>query len=390
MKYNFDEIIDRHNTDCVKYDRCQEVFGTTDILPMWVADMDFRTPGFVFDAINTRSQHPILGYSRPPEDYFSIIAQWINELHQFHVKEEWLGFLPGIVPGLSFAIQAFSESGDDIIIQPPVYHPFIHCIEKNKRNIIYNPLKVVNEKFEMDFEDLENKITDKTKLLILCNPHNPGGRIWDKATLYQLSEICDKNGIIVISDEIHSDMALPGNRHNPFAKVSEKALNNSITYMAPSKTFNMPGLITSYYIIPNDSLRRKLKSFLDKNDLSGGNIYAYAATKAVYLRGKEWRTEMLDYVQGNINFVVDFLKNNVLQIKPMNPEASFLIFLNCREMGFSTDELQKFFVEKVKIGLNDGRMFGPGGEYYMRMNLGCPRSTVVEAMNRIKTAVNKY
>ena len=388
MTYNFDEIIDRRNTNCVKHDRCLEVFGTNDLLPMWVADMDFRTPDFVFDAIAKRAEHLVLGYTAPPADYFTVISEWIKKLHNWDVKEEWMGFLPGIVPGLSFAVQAYTEAGDEIIIQPPVYHPFIHCVKKNERNLVYNPLRVLDGHFEMDFDNLEKKITAKTRLFILCNPHNPGGKVWAPETLARLAEICAKHNIMVVSDEIHSDMALPGHRHVPFASVSETARNISVTFMAPSKSFNMPGLITSYYIIPNEDLRRKLKAFLEKNDLMGGNIFAYEATKAVYLHGSEWLRQMLDYVQGNIDYVADFLKKNIPQIKPMIPEASFLLFLDCKELGFEPADLQRFFIEKLKLGLNDGCMFGPGGEYYLRMNLACPRSVVEEAMKRIN--LNKH
>lgn len=387
-KTNFDEIIDRRDTNCIKYDRCLEVFGTNDILPMWVADMDFRTPDFIFEAIEERMKHPVLGYTILPKDYFTIISNWLKDMHDWDTKEEWMGFLPGIVPGLSFAIQIFSEIGDEVIIQPPVYHPFIHCIEKNNRKIVFNPLKMVDKHFEMDFDDLEKKITDKTKMLILCNPHNPGGKIWREETLSRLADICAKNNIIVISDEIHADMTLPGYKHTPFAKVSETAKNISITYMAPSKTFNMPGLITSYYIIPNPDLRNRLQAFLDKNELLNGNIFAYEATKAAYLNGKKWLQKMLEYVQGNIDYVVDFFKQNLPQIEPIIPEASFLIFLNCKNLGLTPENLQKLFIQKIKIGMNDGRMFGPGGENYLRINVACPRSTVVEAMNRIKTTID--
>ena len=389
MNYNFDEVIDRRGSNCVKYDCCLETFGTNDILPMWVADMDFRTPDFVFDAIQKRSIHPILGYTTPPKDYFTVISNWIKNLHNWEVEENWMGFLPGIVQGLSFAVQTYTEIDDEVIIQPPVYHPFIHCVKKNNRTLVYNPLRNTGAHFEMDFDDLEKKITNKTKLFILCNPHNPGGKVWNKETLIRLSEICAKHEITVISDEIHSDMVLFGQAHTPFAKVSETAKNISVTYMAPSKSFNMPGLITSYYIIPNQNLRKKLNNFLEKNDLLGGNIFAYEATKAVYLHGKEWRRQMLEYVQGNIDYVVDFLKKNVPEINPIIPEASFLIFLNCKNLGFEPDELKKFFTEKVKVGMNDGRMFGPGGEYHLRINVACPRSTVEEAMKRIKTNTTK-
>ena len=385
MKHNFDEVIDRRGTNCVKYDFCQPIFGTDNLLPMWIADMDFRTPDFIFDAICNRSAHPVLGYSRPPHDYFCVISGWLKKMHNWEVPIEWMGFLPGIVQGLAFAVQTFSEAGDEVIIQPPVYPPFTHVVEKNDRKLVYNPLKIVNGQFEMDFDDLERKITSRTKLLILCSPHNPGGKVWRKSTLAQLAEICAKHSIIVISDEIHADMVLPNQpAHTPFAKVSETAKNISVNFMAPSKLFNMPGLISSYYIIPNAELREKFFRFLDKNDLVNGNVFAYEATKSGYLNGEEWRKQMLEYVQGNINYVVDFLAKNLPKIKPMIPEASFLIFLDCTELGLSPDELNRFFVEKVKIGMNDGRMFGPGGDHFLRMNVGCPRVVIEEAMRRMK------
>ena len=385
MNYNFDEVIDRRGTNCVKYDFCYPAFGTNDLLPMWIADMDFRTPDFIFEAVSKRSAHPLLGYSRPPHDYFCVISNWIRKLHNWETREEWMGFIPGIVQGLSFAVQIFSEAGDEVIIQPPVYQPFIHCVEKNDRKLVYNPLKIVNGQFEMDFDDLEQKITPKTKLLILCSPHNPGGRVWSKTALAQLAEICAKNDIVVVSDEIHADMVLPNQpAHTPFAKVSETAKNISVTFMAPSKLFNMPGLISSYFIIPNVKLREKFFQFLEKNDLINGNIFAYEATKSAYLHGSEWRRQMLEYVQGNIDYVVDFLAQHLPKIKPMIPEASFLIFLDCTELKLSPDELNRLFVEKIKIGLNDGRMFGPGGDYFLRMNVGCPRSVIEEAMERFK------
>lgn len=387
MKYNFDELIDRSNTDCLKLECCEEMFGTCDLLPMWVADMDFETPPFIFEAIQERVNHPVLGYTIPPKNYYTVIAEWIKSQHQWEVKEEWLGFLPGIVPGLSFSVQIFTELGDEVIIQPPVYHPFQHVIKKNGRKVVYNPLKVVDDKFEMDLDDLEKKITPKTKLLFLCNPHNPGGKVWGKEALTRLADICHKHGIIVVSDEIHADMTLCGYKHVPFASVSEKAAEITVTYMAPSKAFNMPGLISSYYVISNPDLKNKLQDFLNRNELFGGNIFAYAATVAAYQQGKEWLEQMLAYVKENMIYVIEYLKNNIPQIKPVLPEASFLIFLNCKDLGLKEDDLSQFFIHKAKLGLNDGRMFGPGGENHMRMNLACPRSIVEDAMQRLEKAV---
>jgi len=389
MNYNFDEIIDRHHTDAVKIERCKAVFGTEDLIPLWVADMDFRTPEFIFEAIRERCEHPILGYTMSPTYFYPVLINWIKDHHQWDVKREWVGFLQGIVPGIAFAVQAFSEPGDQVIIQPPVYHPFIHVVKKNNRQLIYNQLKVENGKFEMDFDDLEQKITQKTKLFILCNPHNPGGRAWDANTLERLAEICAKHNIIVISDEIHADMALSGHKHTPFASVSETASSISLTYMAPSKTFNMPGLISSSYIIPNAKLRSRFTSFLDNLELIGGNIFAYAATLAAYEKGDEWRKQMLAYVQNNVDFVAEYLKDNIPQIKPMIPEASFLMWLNCEELGMEPDALQNFFIQEAGLGLNQGTTFGPGGEYHLRMNVACPRSVLLLAMEQLKKAVNQ-
>ena len=386
--YNFDEIIDRHHTDAIKIERCKALFGTEDVLPLWVADMDFRTPDFILESIQKRCEHPILGYSKLPKGFIPALTNWIEELHQWEVKSEWVGFLPGIVSGIAFAVETFSEVGDEIIIQPPVYYPFIDVVNKNNRQLICNQLKEVNGKFEMDFEDLEKKITTKTRMFILCNPHNPGGRAWDKETLNRLAEICSKNNIVVISDEIHSDLVLHEKKHIPFATISEIAANISLTYMAPTKTFNMPGLVSSSYIIPNAELRSKFVNYLEKTEQTGGNIFAYVATQAAYENGREWRKQMLEYVQENIDFVVEFLKQNIPQVKPMIPDATYLIWLDCKDLGMETDDLQSFFVHKAGLGLNKGTIFGAGGEYHLRLNSACPRSILEKAMTQLFKAVN--
>lgn len=389
MKYNFDEIIDRHNTGAVKIELCKKIFGREDVIPLWVADMDFRTPPFILDAVSDRCQHPILGYSTPCEDYFQSVLSWIEHHHQWKLDRSWIGFLPGIVPGLAFAVNAFTLPNDEIIIQPPVYPPFINVPSKNNRKVVFNALKEVNGRFEMDFDDFERKITGRTRLFLLCNPHNPGGRTWDAETMKRIAEICYKNGILVVSDEIHSDMALPGNKHIPFATVSELAEQNSITYMAPSKTFNMAGLISSSYIVPNKEIRRKFSDFLENSELANGNIFAYIGAKAAYQGGAEWLEQMLEYVQENLNYVVDFMKNNVPQIKPMIPQASFLVWLDCSELGMSSNQLQDFMVNEAGLGLNKGTTFGPGGEHHLRLNIGCPRSVLIEAMELLKKAVDR-
>ena len=388
MKYNFDELIDRRNTGAVKTDLCKKMFGTDDLIPLWVADMDFRTPDFIIDAINNRCKHPILGYTVPDEEYFNSIIRWIDARHGWKLERSWLGFLPGIVPGLAFAVNALTQTGDQIIIQPPVYPPFIHVPSKNDRELIYNPLKVVDGRFEIDLEDLEYKITDRTRMFILCNPHNPGGRTWDADTLIKVAEICHKHGVLVVSDEIHSDMALPGNVHTPFASVSELAEQNSITYMAPSKTFNMAGLVSSSYIIPNPEIRKKFSDFMNNSELANGNIFAYVAAQAAYENGTEWLTEMIRYIQGNVNYIVEFLEKNVPQIKPMIPQASFLIWLDCAGLEMNSHQLQDFMVKEARLGLNKGTTFGPGGEQHLRLNIGCSREVLKQAMEQLKSAIN--
>ncbi len=390
MNYNFDEIIDRKNTDAIKVERCKALFGTEDVLPLWVADMDFRTPDFVFEAIYKRLKHPILGYSAPPRNMLPLFIQWVNDHHQWELKREWVGFVPGIVPALSFAVQSLTSQGDEIIVQPPVYYPFFNVVKNNNRTLINNTLIDDGEKYVIDFVDLENKITKKTKLFILCNPHNPGGRVWTRTELEKLAEICEKHKITVISDEIHADMVLPvRTAHTPFATISKWTAENTVTFMAPSKVFNMPGLISSSYIIQSKTLRNKFETFLEASEMNAGNIFAYTATVACYEKGENWRKQMLEYVQENVEYVSEFLKRNISQVKPMIPEASFLLWLDCKELGMETDHLFRFFIDKAGLGLNKGTIFGPGGEYHLRMNVACSRQILVQAMNQLKVAVDE-
>ena len=388
MQYNFDEVIDRKNTNAVKLERCKALFGTDNVLPLWVADMDFRTPDFILDALRQRLEHPILGYTTPPANFYPLMQQWITAHHNWNVKREWIGFLPGIVPGLAFAVQCLTEVGDEIIVQPPVYYPFFNVVKNNNRTLVYNPLIEKDGKFVMDFDDLEKIISAKTKLFILCNPHNPGGRVWTHEELQRFAGICEKHNVIIVSDEIHADMVLPGNtRHTPMACVSEWAENHTVTFMAPTKVFNMPGLISSGYIIPNADLRHKFAEFLEASEMNSGNLFAYIGAVAAYEHGEEWRLQMLDYVKENIDFVAEYLSKHVPQIVPMIPEASFLVWLDCENLGMETDELHRFFSLQAHLGLNKGTIFGPGGENHLRLNVACPRSVLEQAMEQLKAAV---
>ncbi len=387
MKYNFDEVIDRRNTGAIKVDRSRVLFGTEDVIPLWVADMDFATPPFILDAISERLHHPILGYSKMPENMLSLFVEWVKNHHQWDINEAWTGYVRGIVPALSMAVQCFTEKGEEVIVQPPVYYPFFNVINYNDRIVIHNPLIEVEGRFEMDFDAFEKSITEKTRMFILCNPHNPGGRVWSKESLLKIDEICTSHNILVISDEIHADMVMSGYKHTPYATISESAANTSVTLMAPSKVFNMPGLISSSYIIPNPELRKKYVNHLAVSEMNQGNLFAYLATVAAYEKGEEWRLQMMDYVEANVKFVDDFLSKNIPQIKPMIPEASFLVWLDCKELGMETDELHQFFSLKAGIGLNKGTIFGIGGEYHLRLNVATPRSVLEKALNQLLIAI---
>lgn len=385
-KYDFDQIIDRHDTNCIKWDALENLYGNKDLLSLWVADMDFATPDFIIDALKKRLDHPVFGYTFPPTEYADSIIHWLDYKYDWKVQKDWLTYIPGIVKGIAFALLHFTKEGDKVIIQPPVYHPFKSVPEAMKREIVNNPLKLVDGVYQMDFEQLESLIDEKCKVLILSNPHNPGSVVWSKETLQQLAEICHKHQILVISDEIHSEMTFPGFTHHPFPTVSEAAKACSITFMAPSKTFNIAGIVSSYAVIPDDTLRNSFYSFLSAGEFSSGTLMAYTATTAAYTEGADWLKQMIDYVMGNIRFVDEYLQENIPQIKIYPPQASFLIWLDCRELGLSQQDLNNLFVKEAKLALNDGEMFGEGGTGFMRLNIGTPRANLKEAMERLKTA----
>ena len=387
MNYNFDEVIDRSNSDCSKIENLKPLFGREDIIPLWVADMDFKSPPAITRALMKRVEHGVFGYTVQSEDYFNSIINWLNKRYNWIVSKEDINYLPGVVKGFSIAIEVFTEVGDNIIIQPPVYHPFRLMTKALNRKVVNNPLILENGQYRMDFDGLRKIVSEKScKMLILCNPHNPGGRVWSEEELKELSEICFENEILVVSDEIHSDLALPGFIHTPFAKVSAEAENNSITLMAPSKTFNIAGIVSSYAVISNKEIRDKYHSFLKKRGLDEGNLFAYTATVSAYNECDVWLDEMLNYVQSNVDFVDSYLKNNIPEIKAILPEASFLIWLDCRSLNLSQNELVKLFVDKAGLALNDGSIFGPGGEGFMRLNVGSPKSILEKALSNLKNA----
>lgn len=388
--YNFDEVIERRGTACVKYDGMDEAYpGKSGLIPLWVADMDFRTPDFIVQALRERCNHPIFGYTFPDDAYYQSILTWLNYKYNWNIQREWLSYIPGIVKGIGFAVLCFTQPGDKVIIQPPVYYPFRIVPTKMRREVVYNPLKLEDDNYTMDFEHLESIIDDKCKLLILCNPHNPGGTVWSKETLCKLAEICVKHKILVISDEIHAELTYPPHHHHPFATVSEKAKNNSIIFMAPSKTFNIAGIVSSYAIVPNDNIRTTFFDFLESGEFNSGTIFAYTATTAAYTYGAEWLQQMRAYLIENVHYVDNFLKHEIPQIKAHLPHASFLIWLDCRALRLSQQELVSLFENRAGLALNDGSIFGPGGEGFMRLNIGCPRSVLETALTQLRDAVNQ-
>lgn len=388
MTYNFDERIERLGTDAYKYDRLKEVCGRDDLLAMWVADMDFATPPFVLNAIQKRLEQRILGYTCTTEAYNEHIIAWCKTHYDWEISAKEISYVPGVVCGMYLAIQAFTEKGDKILIQEPVYHPFRIVPETSDREVVWNHLVRTEDSFTMDLDALRKDLKG-CKMMILCNPHNPAGICWTRETLEQVAHICAEEGVIVVSDEIHCDMILDGRKHIPFATVSEEARHITITLQAPSKTFNMPGVVCSHAIIQDEKMRKHYFNYIDESDMTLGNVFTYDCAAACYTEeGDEWRLQMLKYVQENVDILERGLAKLTDKIRVIRPEASFLVFLDCRGLGFTTkEEYMDFFANKCLLGLNPGTMFGPGGLGYMRINIGCPHSIVEEALARIAHAL---
>lgn len=388
-QYDFDKLVDRSGSGAYKYDRLEQVFGRPDLIPLWVADMDFETPQCVTDAIRQRLEHSLYGYTCDPADWWPTVMEWIESHHGWRTQREWFTFIPGIVTGIGLAVNVFVGQGEKVIIQPPVYHPFRLVPQGNRCEVVYNPLILHEDgSYTMDFDNLERCYDEKCRLLILCNPHNPRGILWDRETLVRLAEFCHAHHLLVISDEIHCDMALWGKHHIPFASVSDKAAQCSITFGAPSKTFNMAGVISSYAIVPNEQIRNRFYGWLSVNELNEAQLFAPIATIAAFRYGEEWRREMLKYIESNIEYVEQYCKAYIPEIKPLRPDASFLIWLDCRALHLQHEELVDMFVNKARLALNDGEMFGREGRGFMRMNVASSRSVIEEALGRLRQAVH--
>ena len=381
-KWDFDAVQDRSGTWSIKYGR-----ATDGEIPMWIADMDFKTDPFVAEALRMRLDRDVLGYTSTPKEYYEAIAAWERRYHDFDLDDEWVGYAPGVITGINQAYITFTGPGDKVIIQPPVYDHFRLYIERMGRVPVDNPLIFENGRYRMDFEGLERLFDDKTKILLLCNPQNPCGILWDRETLATLAEICDRHGVMVISDEIHGDLALYGKKHTPFCSVSETARRVGVMFAGPTKAFNLAGLSgTAYSIIPDEEKRDKYIGTLRNSKLDEPSIMTLVAQIAAYREDTTWLESLKRYIENNIAIVERFFSDHDLGIVPIRPQASFLVWLDCRALGLSQTELMDLFRNKAKVIPSNGASYGVGGEGFVRLNIGCPASVLNEALNRLLSA----
>lgn len=383
MKYDFDKIVDRHNTDSVKYDLNRVVFGREDVLPMWVADMDFQSPPEVMAAVEECARRGIYAYTYQSDEAKNAFMEWVAGKHGWRIEKEWMLTSPGVVTALSVGVRMLTDKGDKIMVQTPVYPPFLSVVTDNERELVVNRLVEGEEKYEVDWEDFERNLAGGVKLFILCNPHNPVGRQWTRAELERAGDLCVKYGAIILSDEIHCDLALFDNRHTPIAAISESIAAATVTMMAPSKTFNIAGTMNSVVIISDPELRARFSKELSVLHINGGNIFGHVAFKAAYEHGSAWRDELLGYLERNADVTYKFFTEQMPRVKMYKPECSFLVWLDFRGTGYSHEEIGDRLINIGKVGLNDGAAFGPGGEGFRRLNIGCPLSVLEEGLRRI-------
>ncbi|MBO5303649.1 MAG: pyridoxal phosphate-dependent aminotransferase [Lachnospiraceae bacterium] len=390
MKYDFDKITNRQGTGCIKYD-FPEAFGRPkDVLPMWVADMDFPTAQGIIDRLTERVSHGIFGYSDSDDAYFSAVYNWYKNNFDWEVKKEWLVKTPGVVFALAAAVRAFTKEGDAIMIQQPVYYPFAKVIENNRRILINNPLQLVDGHYEMDFADMEEKIVKhQVKLLILCSPHNPVGRVWKEWELQKVGEICQKYDVKIVSDEIHSDFTYPGHKHHVFTTISKNFEDISMVCTAPSKTFNLAGLQISNIFIANPKMKQAFLRAIDEVGYEEVNVMGMTACQAAYEEGGEWLTQLKEYLCENLAYIRTYLAENLPQIKLIEPEGTYLVWLDCSALGMSGEERDKFMLQDAKIWLDTGAMFGADGENFERVNITCPRAVLKQALEQLKAACDK-
>ncbi len=394
MKYDFDTVCDRRDTDCAKWGAVKAIFGREDVIPMWVADMDFPTAAPIVEALKKRAAHPFYGYTMPSPSLTEAVVDRMKRRFDWKIQPEWVVYTPGIIPALNIAVRALTHPGDEIILQEPVYHPFFGVVKGSGCQIVHNNLKLARGRYSMDYVDLAAKFQpqdrradhSRVKAIIFCNPQNPIGRVWSREELTKMGEIVIGNGAIIISDEIHCELLYKGYRHTPFASISEEFAQNSIVCMAPSKTFNLPGLEASSIVIPDKKLRDRFND-IKSGMVPGLNIFGLAAMEAAYRHGDEWLGQLLDYLQGNLEFTLKYFKARIPKIKAIKPQGTYLLWLDCRGLRLEDEELQEFMREQARVGFDDGFMFGEGGSGFQRMNIACPRSLLREALERIEKAV---
>ncbi|KOM97687.1 cystathionine beta-lyase [Clostridium botulinum] len=388
MKYDFDEIIDRSNNRAAKYDERVKKFGTSEVIPLWIADMDFRTAQPIIDACKRKAEEGVWGYTSRPDSYFKAVQEWEKRRNQWDVDVSLMSWSLGVVPALSAIVKIFSHTGDKILIQTPVYSEFYDITEAWERVVVENQFIEKNGKWHIDFEDFEKKAKE-CKIFLLCNPHNPLGIVWEPEELKRMAEICIANDVLLVSDEIHSDLIFHGKKHTPTATLSKEISKKIITCVSATKTFNLAGLQASTTIFPNEQMKQKFDGFWMNMDIQRNNAFSSVAMEAAYNEGEEWLTQLLAYVSENFDFIKKYFDENIPKIKPNVPDATYLVWLDCRELGMSNEELRDFMIHKVGLGLNEGCSFGRSLSGYMRLNAACPRSVLEQALKQLKEAIDK-
>lgn len=387
MKYNFDEIIDRSGTRCAKYDERAKKFGDPDVIPLWVADMDFRTAQPIIDACVAKAQEGIWGYTSRPDSYFEAVQQWEQRRKGWTPEISRMSWSLGVVPSLSAIVKLFSGENDKILIQTPVYSEFYDVVETWGREVVENPLAEKNGSWDIDFDDFAEKVK-QCRIFLLCNPQNPVGRVWEPEQLRKMAELCRESGTLLVSDEIHSDLLFHGKRHTPVASLSPEIAANTITCLSATKTFNLAGLQASTTVFPNAEMKRTFERYWGHMDIHRNNAFSSVAVEAAYREGEEWLEQLLPYISANFDYIRDYCAKNIPQIKPNCPDATYLMWLDCRELGMTNEELRDFFIHKAKLGLNEGCTFGRSLSGFMRLNAACPRATLEKAMAQLKAAVD--
>ncbi|MFH0760575.1 MAG: PatB family C-S lyase [Bacteroidota bacterium] len=386
---DFDKRTERTGTNSLKWDRREKVFGKADVIPLWVADMDFETPDFILNRIAKRLEHPVLGYTFRSEEFSDSFTGWTSRRYNWKPEHRWITFMPGIVSAVSVSVLAFTQPGDEVIIQPPVYHPFYFCVEGHGRKLVLNNLIQKDGRFFMDFDLLKKQITSKTRMIILSSPHNPGGAVWTPLELTELVSICKEHDLWIVSDEIHSDLVFKPKVHTPIITVAGDYLHRILLAMAPSKTFNLAAMSSSVAVIPDVKNRKHYEDLVHTLHIGLGNVFGFEALYAAYEEGDQWVDQLLIYLQGNRDFIHGFIRSELPRIDMMVPEATYMTWLDFRKLGLKSDELERFIIHKAGLGLNTGTQFGPGGEGFMRLNFACQRSLLKQAMYQLKSAIDR-